>query len=342
MSNKGQMIQYMLKLIGAGVERPVAKTLEAFSGQISKSSLYNYLSELCASGVIEKSGGSYTLVNREHAFVYGNVKGLREERVFNKDIQPLLSGLNTNVIAAWSYSFMEMMNNAIEHSGATNIRVDVLQNKSKTRVKITDNGKGVFRNIQRYMLEERGEELSLEECAGLLFAGKFTTAPSGHSGEGIFFTSHLMDYFVILSDGIVFSRDNFLDKLEISTAGQGTTVIMELDNNSKKRPRDVFDRFSSVDEGFIKTHIPIAHIFPGLGPISRSEGRRLGEIIRDFKEIDLDFEGVEEVGQAFVHELFVVWQRNNPEIKLNVLSASDDVDFMIRRGINNEKNRRDR
>mgnify|MGYP003300817496 CR=1 FL=1 len=71
-------------------------------------------------------------------------------------------------------------------------------------------------------------------------------------------------------------------------------------------------------------------------------GELVGEIIRDFKEIDLDFEGVEQAGQAFVHELFVVWQRNNPDVKLNVLSASEDVDFMIRRGINNEKNRRDR
>ena len=93
----------------------------------------------------------------------------------------------------------------------------------------------------------------------------------------------------------------------------------------------MFNRFSDVDEGFIKTQIPIAHIFSGTGPVSRSEARRLGELIVKFKEVDLDFINVEEVGQAFVHELFIVWQRNNPDVKLNILNACDDVDFMIRR-----------
>ena len=54
-------------------------------------------------------------------------------------------------------------------------------------------------------------------------------------------------------------------------------------------------------------------------------------MIVKFKEVDLDFVNVEEVGQAFVHELFIVWQRNNPDVKLNILNACDDVDFMIRR-----------
>ena len=105
-------------------------------------------------------------------------------------------------------------------------------------------------------------------------------------------------------------------------------------NNSNKTTRDVFNRFSDVDEGFIKTQIPIAHVFSGPGPVSRSEARRLGELIVKFKEIDLDFINVEEVGQAFAHELFIVWQRNNPTIKLNVLNTCDDVDFMIRRVMN--------
>ena len=141
---------------------------------------------------------------------------------------------------------------------------------------------------------------------------------------------------MIISDNVVFSRNNFTDfnfESHIYEA-QSTTVIMELDNNSKKTTREIFNRFSDVDEGFIKTQIPIAHIFSGAGPVSRSEARRLGELIFKFKEVDLDFVNVEEVGQAFVHELFIVWQRNNPGIKLNVLNACDDVDFMIRRVIN--------
>ena len=65
--------------------------------------------------------------------------------------------------------------------------------------------------------------------------------------------------------------------------------------------------------------------------ISRSEGRRLTKALVNYNVINLDFENIEEVGQAFVHELFIVWQNKNPSIILNVLNANDDVDFMIKR-----------
>ena len=333
---KEQILQYMLKLIAAKDEKLVAKTLEAFEGEISKSSIYNYLSKLCQSNVIQKRGSSYELVSESRVFTYKNNGTLDEDRIFERDVEALLEQFPKNVFSAWRYAFTEMMNNAIEHSAATDITVVVSRNAFKTSITIADNGKGIFNNIRQYIKNERGEDYTLKECASLLFAGKFTTAKSMHSGEGIFFTSHLMDSFMIISDNVVFSRNNFTDfnfESHIYEA-QSTTVIMELDNNSKKTTREIFNRFSDVDEGFIKTQIPIAHIFSGAGPVSRSEARRLGELIVKFKEVDLDFVNVEEVGQAFVHELFIVWQRNNPGIKLNVLNACDDVDFMIRRVIN--------
>ena len=332
-ANKEQVLQYMLKLIAANDSKLVAKTLDAFDGVVSKSTLYNYLAELCENEIIKKNSSSYELITNEYSFEYQNDGSLGEDRIFERDIEPKLSGLPKNVFSAWRYAFTEMMNNAIEHSSATRINVGVLKNVLKTVIIITDNGKGIFKNIQEYVKNEKNEELTLKECAALLFAGKFTTAKTMHSGEGIFFTSHLMDVFRIVSQQVVFSRDNFDDiNFESDILGEyGTVVLMELNNNSNKTTREVFNRFSNVDEGFIKTQIPIAHIFSGTGPVSRSEARRLGELIVKFKEVDLDFINVEEVGQAFVHELFIVWQRNNPEIKLNVLNACDDVDFMIRR-----------
>ena len=335
-TTKEQVLQYMLRLIAANDNKLVAKTLEAFDGVVSKSTVYNYLAELCEDKIIKKNGSSYELITNEYSFVYKNDGTLGEDRIFERDIEPRLSNLPKNVFSAWRYAFTEMMNNAIEHSSAVEINVSVQRNVLSTAIIISDNGKGIFNNIQEYVKNEKNEDLTLKECAALLFAGKFTTAKSMHSGEGIFFTSHLMDSFMILSSGVVFSRNNFDEiNFESNTFGEcSTTVIMELNNNSNKTTREVFNRFSNVDEGFIKTQIPIAHIFSGTGPVSRSEARRLGELIIKFKEIDLDFINVEEVGQAFVHELFVVWQRNNPNIKLNVLNACDDVDFMIRRVIN--------
>ena len=330
-TTKEQVLQYMLKLIAANDSKLVAKTLDAFEGVVSKSTIYNYLAELCENKIIKKSGSSYELVNNMYQFVYENDGSLGEDRIFERDIESKLLNLPKNVFSAWRYAFTEMMNNAIEHSSATTINVTIFRNVLKTGIVIADNGKGIFNNIREYVKNEKNEDLTLKECAALLFAGKFTTAKSMHSGEGIFFTSHLMDSFKIISDGVVFTRNNFDDTNFETSAKDSTTVVMELNNNSNKTTREVFNRFSDVDEGFIKTQIPIAHIFSGTGPVSRSEARRLGELIVKFKEVDLDFINVEEVGQAFVHELFIVWQRNNPDVKLNILNACDDVDFMIRR-----------
>lgn len=331
---KEQVISYLLKLISKKDKKLISKALDAFDGEVSKSTLYNYLKELCDSQVIKKDGSTYSLVSKRHVFFYQNT-GLGEDRIFSSDIEPLLRELPKNVISAWRYGFTEMMNNAIEHSLARLISVTVDINALQTTISICDNGIGIFKNIQDYVLRESNQSLSLKECVALLFAGKFTTAKSMHSGEGIFFTSHLMDNFVIFSDNIVFTRDNFSDTdMEFEEIEVGTLVSMSLSNQSKKTVREVFDRFSNVDEGFIKTQIPIAHVFSGLGPISRSEARRLGELIEGFCEVDLDFTGVEEVGQAFVHELFIVWQGRNPHIKLNALNTNDDVEFMIKRVIN--------
>lgn len=334
-TNKEQIINYILKLIKSSDKDLVNKAMESFGA--SRSTIYNYLKELSDNGIIRKSSrtGLYELVSIKYEFSYDNEGSLLEDVIFDRDIAPLLKGFEKNVFSAWRYAFTEMMNNAIEHSQADKINVIVLKNDLDTSILLLDNGIGIFKNIQEYMKKEHNQEMNLNDCAGLLFAGKFTTATSMHSGEGIFFTSHLMDTFFIYSDEVFFSRNNFEDSQYKSNTNkekfEGTLVCMSLYNHSKKTTKEVFDRYSNIDEGFVKTQIPIAHFFVNGNPVSRSEARRLGELILRFKEINLDFAEVEEVGQAFCHELFIVWQNRNPEVALNVLNACDDVERMIKR-----------
>ena len=328
--NKEQIVSYILKLISVNDKEVVKKTTEAFD--VSKSTAYNYIKELCQEGVLQKNGSSYEIVSQKHTFSYENNGRISETRIFNTDVAPIFKGLEKNVFSIWQYAFSAMMNNAIEHSSSGKITVSVSINPLDATVVIADDGVGIFKNIQDYMKREFDRDMPLDECATLLFAGKFTTAKIMHSGEGIFFTSHMMDNFFIISDDVIFTRNNFTDEqLKSEGMERGTLVCMSLSNHTKKIAREVFNRFSDVDEGFIKTQIPIAHIFPYGNPVSRSEGRRLGELISKFKEVNLDFSGVEEVGQAFCHETFIVWQGKNPEVKLNVINANEDVDWMIRR-----------
>ncbi|MBQ7373201.1 MAG: DUF4325 domain-containing protein [Clostridia bacterium] len=335
MKDKKELVkQYILNLIAKNHPQIVAKTLDAFSDDISKSTVYNYLNELCDSGIIKKEKNGYSLVKQISKFKYVNDGTLDEDRVYDNDIAPILSNDKDNVKRAWRYAFTEMMNNAIEHSTSKEIIVMVETTAVYVTMYVSDFGVGIFNNIREFIKKEKGKDLTLKECATLLFAGKFTTAKSRHSGEGIFFTSHLMDSFVILSENVFFSRNNFKDinfDLDVEEGMVGTTVLMRLSRNSKKTTTEIFSRFSNIDEGFIKTQIPIAHVFSDYGPVSRSEARRLTELLHSFKEIELDFSGVEEVGQAFVHELFGVWLKNNPDVEITIINASPDVDFMIKR-----------
>lgn len=325
--------QYLLRLIAEDDAAYVGKAQETFS--VGKSTVYNYLREMVEEGKIEKNSDrrtGYVLHREITAFTYANTGRLQEDRIFEEDIRPLVKGLPENVYRIWQYAFTEMMNNAIEHSGATVIACGVTQDCRSTTVTIGDNGVGIFRNIQRFLAEKTGEEMPLSDCAAVLLAGKFTTAEQNHSGEGIFFTSHAMDSFAIYSDGVLFTRNNFNEtQWKEDRAKPGTAVMMSIVNQSAKQLHEVFDRFSSVEEGFHRTQIPIRHMFSGTEPVSRSEARRLCELVRDFKEISLDFDGVEEIGQAFTHEVFVVWQRNNPEKTIEVVNASERVAGMIAR-----------
>jgi len=52
-----------------------------------------------------------------------------------------------------------------------------------------------------------------------LAKGKFTTDPSSHSGEGVFFSSKVADRFFIFSDEVAFVGDN--------SAGEANPVMLD-------------------------------------------------------------------------------------------------------------------
>lgn len=330
MTKKEHAMDYIMQLIDSGDPHCASKAAETLS--VARSTIYNYISQMITDNIIEKdSNGKYRLVSHNQTFLYEN-KNLREENIFNRDILPHLRSLPQNVISVWRYAFTEMMNNAIDHSQAENITIYLKQNRLNTTINICDDGVGIFEKIREYMLREHGEELTHEECMGLLFAGKFTTAKEYHSGEGIFFTSHLMDLFYILSDKLFFTRNNFSEcYLNADGCTSGTVVCMVLSNKSHKTPKEVFDRYTNSDNGFSKTNIPIAHMFTDGYPVSRSEARRLGEMLSRFSVAILDFSGVASIGQAFTHELFVVWQKRHPDITLETKDVAPDVENMIKR-----------
>ena len=332
--DKERILIYLLQLIDRDDMDYAKKTVKAFP--VSTSTVYNYVAKMIKNGDLARDPKRKTgllLPSRHHTFSYCTDKPLSEDRVFLSSIKPLISALPKNVYEIWNYCFTEMMNNAIEHSSAKKITCEVEINRLETKIAIVDDGIGIFKNIRDYLLATTGEDVPEEECPGYLFAGRFTTAKERHSGEGVFFTSHLLDQLIIVSSGIVFSRNDFTDVQRVFTIKKmrGTAVYMALSNTSAKTAEEVFSRFSDADNGFNKTEIPMAHLFPNGYPVSRSEARRLFGMIQKFQDVTLDFANVENVGQAFVHEFFLILSPQNPNVTITLQNVSDKVAAMISR-----------
>ena len=308
----------------------VDKTMAAFS--VSRSTVYNYITRLQEQGELERVGGSmpYRILYQTARFTVDTSKEKSEDRVFTRDIAPLLADLPFNVQKIWRYAITAMLNNAMEHARASAIVVVVNKSRLCTIVGVLDNGVGIFRRIQQSYREEMGESLTTAEAASLLYSGKYTTAPDRHAGEGIFFTAHLMDNFAIRSDMQLFT----LSDEEDSDGGErfrGTAVQMALANDTDRELAGVMATYVDDEEGFIRTEIPMARVFGGAIPMSRSEARRLGEMLIGFREAVLDFTDMPEIGPDFAHELFGVITRARGDLSLRAVHANAGVLAAIRR-----------
>jgi len=257
---------------------------------------------------------------------------LAEDVVWVDQIRPALGQLPDNVMNIWHHGFTEMFNNAKDHSEGTEILVQIKKDAAMTKMMIMDDGIGIFRKIQSAMnlLDERHAVLELAK-------GKFTTDPKNHSGEGIFFTSRMFDFFDILSGGVFFSHQRGKSHDWIAERDQpktGTTVFMELHNHTARTTRKIFDEFSSNDEEYLfnKTVVPVRLAKYGDDNlISRSQAKRLLARVELFKVVVLDFKEVHTIGQAFADEIFRVFAKQHPEINLVPIHANSEVRRMIER-----------
>ncbi|WP_303871743.1 STAS-like domain-containing protein [Acetobacterium wieringae] len=90
------------------------------------------------------------------------------------------------------------------------------------------------------------------------------------------------------------------------------------------------------EEGSDMIEIKLNTLCKNKYPMSRSEARRILKNLSAFKEVTLDFEEINNIGQAFGHEIFVVFQNKTSKIKINYINANDEVKGMITRILNTE------
>jgi anti-sigma regulatory factor (Ser/Thr protein kinase) len=246
-----------------------------------------------------------------------------ESDVWDADVLPQISDLPDNALDIWRYCFTEMFNNAVDHSSGTRITIQLKRTTVNAEIAIIDNGVGIFKKIQHAMKFSDVRDAALE-----LAKGKFTTDPARHTGEGIFFTSKMLDAFDISSGGVYFTSVSPMKNTK------GTAIWMKLRNASDRSRKEVYDAYTSPENNyaFDRTVVPVKmaeHNENDL--ISRSQAKRLLLRIDRFRTVVLDFKNVNQIGQAFADEIFRVFTRRHPGVEVQFINANEGISNMIRR-----------
>ena len=93
--------------------------------------------------------------------------------------------------------------------------------------------------------------------------------------------------------------------------------------------KDMFDLHADIDIGFARTRIPLSNDFER-SLVFRAQAKVLCGRLDQFEEVELDFKGLEWMGQGFAHQLFVVFRGEHPSIRLIPVNMNDDVRKMYR------------
>ena len=329
---------------GEDVRKFIVENLDKHSGDIAsltadqfsitRQAVNKHLQNLTLEGALAPSGKTrnrtYKLCSQlEYRSEYALGQGTNEDLAWNKSVEPFVSSFPENIKDIWHYCFTEMFNNAVDHSGGTNTILQITKTAANTQILLADDGIGIFKKIQTAMNLTDERHAILELCKG-----KLTTDPQKHTGQGIFFTSRLLDSFDIFSGGVYFSHvlgDEEDWIVERPQSHAGTTIYMKLNNHTSRTCKKVFDHYSDEEDlGFIKTVVPVRLAQYGNEKlISRSQAKRVLARVELFKCVVFNFEGVPTIGQAFADEIFRVFANSHPTIEIVPMKVNSDVKRMI-------------
>ena len=263
-------------------------------------------------------------------------KGLSEDSVLQeiKKSTSIFSKTPENVSAILDYAFLEILNNAIEHSRSKKIEVTMQKDEEGISFNINDKGIGIFNNI----MQKKKLNNEMEAIQDLL-KGKQTTDPKAHTGEGIFFTSKIADMCTIKSSLKKIIFNNIIDDIFIKDIKKtsGTKVFFHVNSSSSKKIENIFKAYTDSSFEFNKTEITVKLYKMGTEHISRSQARRILSGLDKFRTVILDFKNVKTVGQGFADEVFRVWKRHYPNIDIVTKNANENITFMIKRALANKE-----
>ncbi len=256
------------------------------------------------------------------------LRGLFEDLPWRRDFAPCFT-LPDAVQRMAQHGFTELLNNAIDHSGGSEVTVSMRQTPLHFQLLVSDDGCGLFDRMAKNFDINDPHLALLELCKG-----KLTSAPERHTGHGLYFSSQLADVFGLHANGLAFQRHEW-ERVQWRTTrhcGQpGTSIFMGLALDTKRTLDEVLRAHSADGKGygFARTTVPL-HLLASNGNLaSRADAKRAVARLTGFRRAVIDFAGVKEVSHAFADEMFRIFSRDHPETRLVPIGMTPQIMEMV-------------
>jgi anti-sigma regulatory factor (Ser/Thr protein kinase) len=320
------------RLLSAGSSIAVADVMEATG--VTRQAAHKALSKLIDTGQVVQEGRARATRYRRAAQrsttypIDGTTDDLTiwgSEKLGLRAIDP--DAEDQNILRVLNFALTEMVNNALDHSDGTELTVRWLLSAERVTFEVEDDGIGVFASLRasRHLDDDF-------QAIGELSKGKQTSDPDHHAGLGIFFTSRLVDRFVLSSGHFSWTIDRVRGDFaiaELDRARRGTLVHCEIRRDTTMTLNEVVAAHSDpITHKLDRTTLRV-ELFEQGDFVSRTEAKLIGARLEGWGVVELDFSGIESIGQGFADELFRVWARAHPETLLVPSNTNRAVAAMI-------------
>jgi anti-sigma regulatory factor (Ser/Thr protein kinase)/biotin operon repressor len=327
--------EQIIALLGAD---PTSVGALAAALDLTPQAIFYHLATLRTEGVVAQVGkgrGARWVRRFDHRLVWdlgagGDIAEFEMWQQARDLMAAELATASAQTLEILNYTATEILNNAIDHSEGTKVELLAACHADDIEITISDNGVGAFRKVQDHF----GLSNELEAIAHIA-KGQQTTWEARHTGQGLFFSSRAVDVFTVESGGRIWEVDNVREDTTVlpGVRRPGTKVVLRIRKSQTLTLKELFDRYSIEEYAFDRGAVRVVLSDHGNEFVSRSEAKRLGVGLELYGEVELDFTNVRAVGQGFVDELFRVWVREHPGTSFTYVNASEEVAFMIERGL---------
>ncbi len=254
------------------------------------------------------------------------------EKFLNKNILPHFSTLAKNVFEIFNFSSRALISNVIYHSMASKFYIKIYIIHSEAHFIISDNGIGIFKNIQSGLNLHNAQLAVLELAKG----NHITTDSDKHSGDELNAIIQLFDKVMIDSSGLSleFTNENQNWRLNQSVHKKGTKVHLIINPSSNRTCAQVFNRIFNQDQKNVRIPLNLLEVSKYKIVNSRNYAKSVLRNIYGYKKIEFDFNNIDLIGPAFADELIRNAVRKNQQADIKWINTNETVDLLLSRALN--------